>query len=64
MRNEIVVKRGHRDIIAPIMTVTQSSGNPTENVRRNWPSRVLTDVHFWVPLLVLVGGLLLLRYVR
>jgi len=24
-------------------------------------SRILTDIHFWVPLAVLIGGLLLLR---
>jgi hypothetical protein len=46
------------------MTVTPSSGNPTNKETRNWLSSVLTDVHFWVPLLVLIGGLLLLRYVR
>jgi hypothetical protein len=46
------------------MTVTPGSGNPTAEERRKWLSSVLTDVHFWVPVLVLVGGLLLLRYVR
>jgi len=25
---------------------------------------VLTDVHFWVPVVVLIGGLLLLRIIR
>jgi hypothetical protein len=25
---------------------------------------VLTDVHFWVPVVVLVGGVLLLRIIR
>ena len=32
------------------------------------PSRllmsVLTDIHFWVPVAVLVGGLLLLRFIH
>jgi hypothetical protein len=31
------------------------------------PSRlasILTDVHFWVPVAVLMGGLLLLRFIR
>lgn len=27
-------------------------------------SSILTDVHFWVPLLVLAGGLLLLRFLH
>ena len=46
------------------MTVTPSSGNPTNKEPRNWLKSVLTDVHFWVPVLVLLGGLLLLRFVR
>ena len=29
----------------------------------NWVSSVSGDVHFWVPTLVLIGGLLLLRWV-
>ncbi len=29
--------------------------------RRHWLSSVLTDIHFWVPVAVLIGGLLLLR---
>ena len=31
---------------------------------RNGMMNVLTDVHFWVPLVVLVGGLILLRLVH
>ena len=31
---------------------------------RNWMTSVLTDVHFWVPVAVLAGGLLLLRFVH
>jgi hypothetical protein len=58
------MKRGGGDIISATMTVTPGSGNPTEKQRRNWLSSVLTDVHFWVPVLVLLAGLLLLRYVR
>ena len=46
------------------MTVTPSSGNPANKQPRSWLKSVLTDVHFWVPVLVLVGGLLLLRCVR
>jgi hypothetical protein len=25
---------------------------------------ILTDVHFWVPVAILMGGLLLLRFIR
>ena len=32
--------------------------------RRNWLTTVLTDIHFWVPFGVLIGGLLLLESVR
>lgn len=46
------------------MTVTSGTGNPTNKQPRSWLRSVLTDVHFWVPVLVLVGGLLLLRFVR
>jgi hypothetical protein len=46
------------------MTVTPSSRNPTNKEPRSWLKSVLTDVHFWVPVLVLAGGLLLLRFVR
>jgi len=60
----VVVKQGRRDIISPTMTVVPSSGIPTNQEARCWLSSVLTDVHFWVPVLVLIGGLLLLRYVR
>jgi hypothetical protein len=30
----------------------------------NWITNVLTDIHFWVPVIVLVGGLLLLSSYR
>jgi len=30
---------------------------------RSWTAVVLTDVHFWVPVIVLIGGLLLLRII-
>jgi len=29
-----------------------------------WMMRVLTDAHFWVPLAVLIGGLLLFEFIR
>jgi hypothetical protein len=31
---------------------------------RNRAAAVLTDIHFWVPALVLLGGLLLLKFLR
>ncbi len=40
--------------------------NATEadpNTRGRWAS-ILSDIHFWVPLAVLMGGLLLLRFIR
>ena len=30
----------------------------------NWLTSVLTDVHFWAPVAVLIGGLLLLEYIH
>jgi hypothetical protein len=30
----------------------------------NWLTSVMTDVHFWVPEAVLIGGLLLLQYIH
>lgn len=30
----------------------------------NWLTTVLTDVHFWVPVAVLIGGLLLLESIH
>ena len=30
----------------------------------NWLTSVLTDLHFWVPVAVLIGGLLLLEYIH
>jgi hypothetical protein len=39
---------------------------PTDNrvQTRNWLNTVLTDVHFWVPVAVLIGGLLLLESIH
>jgi hypothetical protein len=39
------------------------NGNQRE-LARNWWSSVLTDIHFWVPVAVLIGGLILLRAIR
>jgi hypothetical protein len=30
---------------------------------RSWWSTVLRDIHFWVPIAVLIGGLLVLRWI-
>jgi len=46
------------------MANTLDSENNQKKYSWNWMASVFTDVHFWVPLLVLVGGLLLLRYIR
>jgi hypothetical protein len=40
----------------------EQNGRTEQN--RSWVAIVLTDVHFWVPVIVLVGGLLLLRIIR
>jgi hypothetical protein len=31
---------------------------------RGWWTSILSDIHFWVPVAVLLGGLLLLRFIR
>jgi hypothetical protein len=38
--------------------------NQKTDVTRGWMASVLTDIHFWVPVGVLIGGLILLRYIR
>jgi hypothetical protein len=32
--------------------------------RQNRAAAILTDIHFWVPVLVLIGGLFLLEFLR
>ena len=32
--------------------------------KTDWLQSVLTDAHFWVPVVVLIGGLLLLNSIR
>ncbi len=29
-----------------------------------WWASILTDIHFWIPVAVLMGGLLLVRFMR
>lgn len=36
---------------------------PTDAAPRGWWRAMLTDRHFWIPLGVLVGGLILLRWI-
>jgi hypothetical protein len=36
---------------------------PDPNTRAWWTS-VFSDIHFWVPVAVLMGGLLLLQFIR
>ncbi len=38
--------------------------NDGKNVTSSWLTNVLTDIHFWVPVAVLLAGLLLLRFIR
>jgi hypothetical protein len=40
------------------------TGSPRDPRPRSWVSLVLTDAHFWVPVAVLVGGLLVLRWIH
>lgn len=35
-----------------------------EQHSRNWLSLVLRDVQFWVPVVVLIGGLIVLRWIH
>jgi hypothetical protein len=37
---------------------------PTPPNAQGWLSLVLRDVQFWVPVVVLVGGLLVLRWIQ
>lgn len=39
------------------------SDNRRENRSESWLSLVLRDVHFWVPVAVLIAGLLVLRWI-
>lgn len=37
--------------------------NTSRDRARSWVSLVLRDVHFWVPVAVLIAGLLVLRWI-
>lgn len=37
---------------------------PTAQTSRGWLVNIFTDVHFWVPAVVLLAGLLLLRFIH
>jgi hypothetical protein len=37
--------------------------NDSRKRDQSWLSLVLHDVHFWVPVAVLIGGLLVLRWI-
>jgi hypothetical protein len=41
------------------MDHTKKNGAP-----RSWLTSVLTDIHFWVPVVVLMAGLLLLKAIH
>lgn len=36
----------------------------TQGSSRSRASSILTDIHFWVPAVVLLGGLLLLKFLQ
>jgi hypothetical protein len=38
--------------------------SPSTNQPASRLASILTDIHFWVPVAVLMGGLLLLRFIR
>ena len=38
--------------------------NPTDQIPRNLYRAIVTDIHFWIPLSVLLGGVLLLDKLR
>jgi hypothetical protein len=38
--------------------------NERNEASRSWLASVLTDIHFWVPVVVLVAGLLLLKSIH
>jgi hypothetical protein len=37
--------------------------NSSPDRHRSWLSLVLQDVHFWIPVAMLIGGLLVLRWI-
>jgi len=40
-----------------------STGPTSIETKRSRAALVLTDAHFWIPIVVLIGGLLLLRWI-
>lgn len=40
-----------------------SDGERVESKKNYW-SAILTDLHFWIPALVLIGGLLVLHWIQ
>lgn len=39
-------------------------GNGTNQATHSRVANVLRDIHFWVPVAVLIGGLLLLKFIH
>ncbi len=60
------VARDNAIIVGLLARPASGKMEPIENraARRNWLTSVLTDVHFWVPVAVLIGGLLLLESIH
>ncbi|HTI05857.1 MAG TPA: hypothetical protein VL549_11090 [Gemmatimonadales bacterium] len=42
---------------------TTIEGAAPQPGRRRWTSLILRDIQFWIPIAVLIGGLLALRWV-
>jgi hypothetical protein len=47
----------------PTAKVRQMTDDRREQQSRSWLGLVLRDVQFWVPVAVLIGGLLVLRWI-
>jgi hypothetical protein len=46
------------------LSEVEVENNDRHGLAHNWWTSVLTDIHFWVPVAVLIGGLILLRLIR
>jgi hypothetical protein len=45
------------------MGIATMHENPAEQNLQSWWMAILSDVHFWVPVIVLLGGLVVLRWI-
>jgi hypothetical protein len=51
-------------MLSLLALITQTEGRIATPPIRNRAAMILTDIHFWVPALVLLGGLLLLKFLH